>query len=249
VTAPDAGAGAAAAPAAGAPPQGTPRIGSASHLSAGLQQQLEKYKPSYSSVHGIVQVLSVDDEEVNQIVLEEILSSAGYLFVRAMDAFEAQEILDQQDSLPDLMLVDSMMPGMSGQELCSLLRRSLPSTVLPIIMVSAKIDELNIVSGLNSGSNDFLRKPYNRLELLARINAQLRVRNECWWVAELAGNTATGSEPAAAAAAAPAAPAGAGDTPAYMSTALRLLTSVLPEGVLARMQKARTSWRTCTSMW
>eukprot|EP00798_Chlamydomonas_sp_ICE-L_P000365 gene365-1755_t len=121
------------------------------------------------------------------------------------------------------------MPGMSGQEFISGLRRLLPATVLPIIMVSAKTDELNIVSGLNSGSNDFVRKPYQRLELLARINAQLRVKNEVWWMSDMANEKSEGNMDDYG--------TGNESSGSYANTALRLLSNFLPENVIDRMQK------------
>eukprot|EP00198_Chlamydomonas_reinhardtii_P009452 XP_001698789.1 chlamyopsin-6 [Chlamydomonas reinhardtii] len=104
----------------------------------------------------MMNVLSVDDEDINQIVLEEILTDSGYAFARCMDGAEALEWLCASDTMPDLILLDCMMPVMSGHEFCATLRKVIPGNVLPVIMVSAKSDEENIVEGLRSGSNDFL---------------------------------------------------------------------------------------------
>uniref|UniRef100_A0A7S0WIH5 Guanylate cyclase n=1 Tax=Chlamydomonas leiostraca TaxID=1034604 RepID=A0A7S0WIH5_9CHLO len=183
-----------------------------STVAAGLS--LEKL--AHSSMYGSVQILSVDDEEVNQIVLEEILTSTGYQYARAMDGVEALEWLLAQDTLPDLILLDCMMPNMSGHEFCSMLRQYIPGSVLPVIMVSAKSDEDNIVEGLRSGSNDFVRKPYQREELLARIEAQLRLKNDSWWLAELVNNQ-DGRE----------------------TQSMKLLKNILPESIIARMQSGQ----------
>lgn len=80
-------------------------------------------KLAYSDMYGTIQILSVDDEEVNQIVLEEILTSSGYHFARCMDGLEALEWLCASETMPDLILLDCMMPNMSGHEFCSTLRR------------------------------------------------------------------------------------------------------------------------------
>ncbi|KXZ47741.1 hypothetical protein GPECTOR_33g623 [Gonium pectorale] len=173
-------------------------------------------KLAYSDMYGTIQILSVDDEEVNQIVLEEILTSTGYGFVRCMDGLEALEWLCASETLPDLILLDCMMPNMSGHEFCATLRRVIPGNVLPVIMVSAKSDEENIVEGLRSGSNDFVRKPYQREELLARIETQLRLKKDSWWLAELVNNV-DGRE----------------------TESMKLLKAMLPESIIARMQQGQ----------
>ncbi|GIL82425.1 hypothetical protein Vretifemale_11416 [Volvox reticuliferus] len=173
-------------------------------------------KLPYSNMYGIVQILSVDDEEVNQIVLEEILTSTGYHFARCMDGLEALEWLCASETMPDLILLDCMMPNMSGHEFCATLRKVVPGNVLPVIMVSAKSDEDNIVEGLRSGSNDFVRKPYQREELLARIETQLRLKSDSWWLAELANNV-DGRD----------------------TESMKLLKNILPESIIARMQQGQ----------
>ncbi|GLC35005.1 Hexokinase-3 [Pleodorina starrii] len=173
-------------------------------------------KLAYSNMYGTVQILSVDDEEVNQIVLEEILTSSGYRYARCMDGLEALEWLCGSETMPDLILLDCMMPNMSGHEFCATLRKVIPGNVLPVIMVSAKSDEDNIVEGLRSGSNDFVRKPYQREELLARIETQLRLKSDSWWLAELVNNV-DGRE----------------------TESMKLLKNILPESIIARMQQGQ----------
>uniref|UniRef100_A0A7S3VS63 histidine kinase n=1 Tax=Dunaliella tertiolecta TaxID=3047 RepID=A0A7S3VS63_DUNTE len=185
---------------------------SASNVASGLSME----KLAYSNMYGSAQILSVDDEEVNQIVLEEILTCAGYQYARAMDGDEAMEWLLLQETLPDLILLDCMMPNMSGHEFCAQLRQHIPGTVLPVIMVSAKSNEDNIVEGLRSGSNDFIRKPYQREELLARIETQLRLKNDSWWLAELMNNQ-DGRE----------------------TESMKLLKNILPESIIQRMQSGQ----------
>lgn len=181
------------------------------------QYSNKQLKPSYSEINGVVQVLSVDDEEVNQMVMQEILESVGYKYVKAMDGLEALSFLESSDTLPDLILLDCMMPVMSGHEFCVELRKTIPSTVVPVIMVSAKSDEENIVEGLRKGCNDFIRKPYQRDELLARIGSQLRLRNDSSWLAEIMRSRD-----------------GAGD-----KESLRLLKNILPESIIQRIQSGQ----------
>ncbi|GFH20593.1 uncharacterized protein HaLaN_17739 [Haematococcus lacustris] len=170
-------------------------------------------KLAYSAMYGTPLILSVDDEEVNQIVAEEILTSAGY---KAMDGREALQWLAEQETLPDLVMLDCMMPVMSGHEFCATLRKVIPGSVLPVIMVSAKSDEENIVEGLRSGSNDFVRKPFCRDELLARIETQLRLKSDSWWLAELVNNQ-DGRE----------------------TESMKLLKNILPESIIQRMQSGQ----------
>ncbi len=91
------------------------------------------------------------------MVLQEILESVGYQFQQAMNGPEALEYLTNSETLPDLILLDCMMPEMSGHQFVSILRETVPTSILPVIMVSAKADEKNIVEGLRSGCNDFVR--------------------------------------------------------------------------------------------
>jgi CheY-like chemotaxis protein len=135
--------------------------------------------PSHFELTGKIEVLSVDDDPVNQMVVENLLQPHGYVVIAAMDGFEALEILKSRDFLPDLILLDVMMPRMSGYEACTKCRALFPSAPLPIIMVSAKTQEENIVQGLNAGCNDYLTKPFRRQEILARIETQLKLK-EMW---------------------------------------------------------------------
>ncbi|KAK9817243.1 hypothetical protein WJX72_011759 [[Myrmecia] bisecta] len=124
----------------------------------------------------IKRALSVDDDPVNQMVITATLKSEGYQVKQALDGSQALASLSD-DGVPDIMLLDVMMPGMSGYEVCRKVRsRGYNCTVLPIIMISANSKEDQIVEGLTAGSNDYMTKPFGRKELVARINAQLRLK-------------------------------------------------------------------------
>ncbi len=90
--------------------------------------------------------------------------------LQAMSGAEALELLKEQNQKhPEVILLDVMMPGMSGYDVCRTLRQQYPRSCVPIIMVSAKYQEDNIVEGFASGSNDYLCKPFGRREILGRI--------------------------------------------------------------------------------
>ena len=147
-------------------------------LAARLQAETTQ-KQCHKDRTGRIKVLSVDDDAVNQEVVQELLRPFGYEVVVALDGLQALEILARDETLPDLILLDVMMPGMSGYEVCGKIREMFPHAPLPIIMISAKTTEQNIVTGLVSGSNDYVTKPFQRDEVLARINTQLRLK-ELW---------------------------------------------------------------------
>ena len=119
-------------------------------------------------------VLSVDDDPVNQAVIEFLLEDKNYHLVQAMDGLEALEYLEKADSLPDIVLLDVMMPGLSGYEVCTQIRQLYPAS-LPIIMISAKCSREDIVQGLACKCNDYVTKPFDKEELLARIDTHVKL--------------------------------------------------------------------------
>jgi CheY-like chemotaxis protein len=119
-------------------------------------------------------ILSVDDDAVNQTVIEILLEGSGYQVLQAMDGVEALEVLEKCERLPDLALVDVMMPRMSGYELCRKLREIYPP-YFPIIMISAKSSKEDIIQGLECRCNDYVTKPFDKEELLARIDTLLKL--------------------------------------------------------------------------
>jgi len=124
-----------------------------------------------ASVHGKL-ILVVEDERAIRDMIAFGLKRAGYAVREAEDCRTAREAL--ADRLPDLMLVDWMLPDMSGLELTRLVKRDRPTRELPIIMLTARAAEGDKVMGLENGADDYITKPFSPRELLARISAVLR---------------------------------------------------------------------------
>lgn len=119
-----------------------------------------------------LEVLCVDDEPVNLQVLENLLGLEGYRVRRANDGLECLELL-RQGLVPDLILLDVMMPRMTGYEVAATIRSDFPAHQLPIVMVTAKNQVTDLVEGLSSGANDYLSKPFSKQELLARVRTHI----------------------------------------------------------------------------
>ena len=120
-------------------------------------------------------ILVVDDEAAIRMMLTQALVRDGFEVKEAADGTEALNMI--ADSMPDLMLLDWMMPGMSGIDLVQKIRRDDVSKNLPIIMLTAKVDEGDQIKGLDWGADDYITKPFSPRKLIARINALLRRSN------------------------------------------------------------------------
>lgn len=114
-------------------------------------------------------ILVVDDEKEIAELIEIHLLNEGYRVYKAFNAQEALECLAGNDV--QLLILDIMMPGMDGLELCRKIRKELN---IPILMLSAKSQDMDKILGLSTGADDYLTKPFNVLELLARVKSQLR---------------------------------------------------------------------------
>ena len=114
-------------------------------------------------------ILIVDDEKEIRDLIEIYLKSEGYETLKAADGEEALNILNRED--PDLIILDIMMPKMNGIDACLKIREE---RQMPIIMLSAKSEDVDKILGLNMGADDYLTKPFNPLELVARVKSQLR---------------------------------------------------------------------------
>ncbi len=114
-------------------------------------------------------ILVVDDDRDLVVLLERILVEEGYQVATAYDGSSALTLLDEQK--PDLIILDIMMPGINGLEMLNCVRQT---HGIPVIMLSAKKDEATLRDAFDAGANDYIRKPFRRLELLARIRTKLR---------------------------------------------------------------------------
>lgn len=114
-------------------------------------------------------ILMVDDDKEIADLVEIHLKGEGYQVYKAYNGKEALEIFDAEEI--DLAILDIMMPGMDGNEVCAKIRQT---STIPIIMLSAKDSESDKVSGLVNGADDYVTKPFNTSELIARVNSQLR---------------------------------------------------------------------------
>lgn len=117
-------------------------------------------------------VLVVEDEPAQREVLTYNLEAEGYDVITAADGNEAILIVREQE--PDVVLLDWMLPGMSGIEVCRQIKMQNALRHIPVIMISARSEEVDKVRGLETGADDYVVKPYSVLELMARVKSQLR---------------------------------------------------------------------------
>jgi two-component system sensor histidine kinase ChiS len=123
---------------------------------------------------GQSKILVVDDEPVNIQVLVNHLSLQNYAVYQASNGKEALDMINEEFK-PDLILLDVMMPKMTGYEVCRRLREQFPLNELPILMLTAKNQVSDMVKGLEMGANDYLAKPVSKDELLARVKTQIQL--------------------------------------------------------------------------
>lgn len=119
-----------------------------------------------------ITILVVEDEAAIREMLDFTLERAGFKVIQAGDAREAGERLNEQ--IPDLVLLDWMLPGISGVEFAKRLRRDEPTRNLPVIMLTARGEEESKLRGYEVGIDDYVTKPFSTQELVARIRAVLR---------------------------------------------------------------------------
>jgi len=120
-------------------------------------------------------VLVVDDNQQNLELLQAYLEDMDCQTVPASDGLQAMEIV--ADNPPDLILLDVMMPKMSGFEVCKRIKNDPKTSDIPIIMVTALNEFGDIEHGIDSGTDDFISKPVNKLELLTRVNTMLKLKH------------------------------------------------------------------------
>lgn len=117
-------------------------------------------------------VLLIEDEPAQREVLCYNLEAEGYRVVQAQSGDEGLLLLDEE--MPDLIVLDWMLPGVSGIEVCRQIKMRLETRATPVIMLSARSEEVDRVRGLETGADDYVVKPYSVNELMARVRAQLR---------------------------------------------------------------------------
>ncbi|MEZ4776522.1 MAG: ATP-binding protein [Bacteroidia bacterium] len=127
------------------------------------------------ATNGLIRILIVDDEPINHQVLKNHLPENLYQVFSAMNGNETMSILENEKKPFDLVLLDVMMPRMSGYEVCQRIREKYLPSQLPVIMVTAKNQINDLVQGLNTGANDYLAKPFSKDEFLARLGTHLNL--------------------------------------------------------------------------
>ena len=117
-------------------------------------------------------VLVVEDETAQREVLAYNLEAEGFLVAKAASGDEA--LLLVKEVSPDIIVLDWMLPGVSGIEVCRRVKSRSETKAIPIIMLSARSEEVDRVRGLETGADDYVIKPYSVIELMARVRSQLR---------------------------------------------------------------------------
>ncbi len=120
-------------------------------------------------------ILIVDDQPQNLRLLDAVLQPRGYRTVPAASGEEALEVL-RREQLPDLVLLDILMPGMDGYEVCRRIREHPDTAFLPVVMITAS-DTAQKLRATEAGADDFVTKPFDQGELLARVKSLVRVKN------------------------------------------------------------------------
>jgi two-component system phosphate regulon response regulator PhoB len=121
---------------------------------------------------GQPKVLLVEDEPAQRTVLAYNLEAEGFAVTQADNGEDAMVLVDEEE--PDIIILDWMMPKVSGIEVCRRLKMRPETRGIPIIMLSARAEEVDRIRGLETGADDYVVKPYSVLELMARARAQLR---------------------------------------------------------------------------
>ncbi|MBN2040178.1 MAG: response regulator [Spirochaetes bacterium] len=155
------------------------KLSSFSILGTGLTQPHNEKKTDSSadtSHRNGKYILVVDDEPVIQNVLKNILTLNGYRVDTAGDGNAAMEKLETGE-LPDLVILDIMLPGISGFDICRKIRENHPLYDLPILMCTAKTEITDMVTGMESGANDYLAKPFDKRELIARVSTLILLKD------------------------------------------------------------------------
>jgi two-component system phosphate regulon response regulator PhoB len=117
-------------------------------------------------------ILVVEDEPAQREVLAYNLEAEGYLVIHADNGEDAMMLVEEE--IPDVIVLDWMMPHLSGIEVCRQLKSRSTTRGIPVIMLSARSEDVDRVRGLETGADDYVVKPYSVIELMARVRSQLR---------------------------------------------------------------------------
>jgi DNA-binding response OmpR family regulator len=134
-------------------------------------------RSEHENVHGVesmvpaASILVVEDEPTTKALIQYKLKNSGYTVHSVSDGTEGLAFLERE--VPDLIILDLMMPVMSGQEFLVELRRKEHNSDIPVIILTAKTMEKDVLEGLALGADDFVKKPFSPSELLARVKTQL----------------------------------------------------------------------------
>ncbi len=130
--------------------------------------------PPPATIHHPMKILIAEDDVTSRTVLARVLAQNGYEVLEAVDGTAAWQVLQQPDA-PRLVILDWMMPGMDGPEVLGRVRALQTDRPPHIILLSARSDKENIITGLEIGANDYLVKPFDPGELLARVEVGARM--------------------------------------------------------------------------
>lgn len=130
-------------------------------------------------------ILVIDDTEFMTKLISDTLTEAGYVVVTASDGYQGLEKVGTEK--PDLVILDIVMPGIDGFEVCRILREDDRNNLMPIIMLTAQEDEDDKLTGLELGADDYIIKPFNHRELLSRVRNTLKRIDRNRWANPLTG--------------------------------------------------------------
>ncbi len=120
-----------------------------------------------------IKILLVDDEPVNIELLEAILEPGGYGLIKAVNGEEALKYLETNE--PDLVLLDIMMPGLSGYAVLEEIRKNRKTAAIPVILITALTGREERIRGIDAGADDFISKPFDKAELISRVKTQVKL--------------------------------------------------------------------------
>jgi signal transduction histidine kinase/class 3 adenylate cyclase/CheY-like chemotaxis protein len=155
-------------------------VNNSANISVVSDSELPKETPIYTSQDSTpseiekFNLLIVDDDPINLQVLNNHLSMQNYTVIQALNGEQALSAIESGQHF-DLIILDVMMPRMSGYEVCATLRKKYPSHELPVVMLTAKNQVSDLITGFQFGANDYLSKPFSKDELLTRIKSHINL--------------------------------------------------------------------------